>query len=125
MPPGDRPWAARSAGTRPGDVVAGAFLQTPVGGTPSGLQGAATVTCCWWRSGSSRRKAESLLSGRKVRLSISLASNLMGSARAASAVGVRGERGKVLRSCLLRGCRAGADCFSPQCSRALLVLVFC
>lgn len=90
MPPGDWPWAARSAGTRPGDVVAGAFLQTPVGGTPSGLQGAATVTC-WWRSGNSGRKAKSLLSGRKVRLSISLASNLMGSARSLSRRGPRGE----------------------------------
>lgn len=90
MPPGDRPWAARSAGTRPGDVVAGAFLQTPVGGSPSGLQGAATVTC-WWRSGNSGRKAKSLLSGRKVRLSISLASSLMGSARSLSRRGPRGE----------------------------------
>lgn len=42
VPPGDRPWAARSAWTRPADVVASAFLQTPAGGTPSGLRGAAT-----------------------------------------------------------------------------------
>lgn len=35
-PPGDRRWAARSAGTRPGDVVAGVFLQTPASGTLSG-----------------------------------------------------------------------------------------
>lgn len=42
MPPGDRPWAARSAETRSGDVVASVFLQIPAGGTPSGLRGAAT-----------------------------------------------------------------------------------
>lgn len=42
VPPGDRPWAARSGGTRFGDVVASAFLQTPQGRTPSDLRGAAT-----------------------------------------------------------------------------------
>lgn len=32
VPPGDQPWAARSAGTRPGDPVVSAFPQTPAAG---------------------------------------------------------------------------------------------
>lgn len=34
VPPGDRPWAARSGGTHFGDVVASAFLQTRREGLP-------------------------------------------------------------------------------------------
>ena len=91
MPPGDRPWAARSAGTHPGDVVTGAFLQTPVGGTPSGLRGAAIgLHVVDGKVAIQRGKAKSLPGRRKVRLSASLASGLKGSARSISQRGTRG-----------------------------------
>lgn len=41
VPPGDQPWAARSAGTRPGDLVLSALPQTPALGDSSGLRGPA------------------------------------------------------------------------------------
>lgn len=46
VPPGDRPWAAHSAWTRPADVVASAFVQTPAGGLPLASGSCDRAACC-------------------------------------------------------------------------------
>lgn len=114
VPPGDRPWAARSAGTHPGDVVTGAFLQTPVGGTPSGLRGATIglhVVDGKVAIHGGKLKACSVAERHGSQPPLRL---VLRGPRAASASGVREAGGKVCGLASSAGGRVGANCFSPQ-----------